>query len=269
MQRPLILVTNDDGIESRGLWAVVEAVLPLGEILVVAPDGQWSGAGRAYNSGGTHRIVPQEREIDARKIMAYAIDGSPALVIFRAVLELAPRRPALVVSGVNFGFNLGTDVTISGTVGAALEAASFGIPALAISLEMDPIHHLTGDGSADYSATMRSVRQFARHLLSGGLPPDVDILNINIPRSATPQTPWRLTRLFRGRYFVPRHRDGHEDADSPAYMPREDFSLVEADTDIWAVRVDHVVSVTPLSQDLTSRVDLTDVKACLQGKPAA
>jgi len=267
MQRPLILVTNDDGFDSKGLWAAVEAVLPLGEVLVVAPDRQWSGAGRAYTSGGTNRIVPLEREVSGQQITAYAVDGSPALVVFRAVLELAPRRPALAVSGVNFGFNLGTDVTISGTVGASLEAASFGIPALAISLEMDAAHHLAGDDAADYSATMNAAQRFARRLLADGLPPDVDVLNINIPRSATSQTPWRLTRLFRGRYFLPK--EGGSAGDGPTYVPMEDLSQVDPDTDVWAVRVDRVVSVTPLTQDLTSRVALSAVNACLRDKPAA
>ena len=267
MQRPLILVTNDDGIESKGLWAIAEALAPLGDILVVAPDRQWSGAGRAYTSNGTNRIIPLEREVGGQQITAYAVDGSPALAVFRAILELAPRRPALVVSGVNFGFNLGTDVTISGTVGASLEAASFGIPALAISLEMDAVHHLAGDDAADYSATMSAAQRFARRLLGDGLPPDIDVLNINIPRSATSQAPWRLTRFHRGRYFVPKEEG--RSPDGPSYEPITDFSQVDPGTDVWAVKVDGVVSVTPLSVDMTARVDFDAVDSSLRGQPAS
>ena len=267
MQRPLILVTNDDGIDSKGLWAVAEALAPLGEILVVAPDRQWSGAGRAYTSNGTNHIVSLEREVGGQQITAYAVDGSPALAVFRAVLELAPRRPALVVSGVNFGFNLGSDVTISGTVGASLEAASFGIPALAMSLEMDAIHHLAGDDAADYSVSMRTAQRFAGRLLADGLPPDVDVLNINIPRRATSETPWRLTRFHRGRYFVPKEQQSSRDR--PGYEPITDFSQVDPEADVWAVKVDGVVSVTPLSVDMTSRVDFHAVNSSLRVQPAS
>jgi 5'-nucleotidase len=266
MLRPLILVTNDDGIDAKGLWAAVEAVLPLGEVLVVAPSRQWSGAGRAYTRGDTGRIVSLEREINARQIRAYAIDASPALAVFRAVLELTQRRPALVVSGINFGYNLGTDVTISGTVGAALEAAAFSIPAMAVSLEMAPIHHLTGDDAADYAGAISIARQFAQRLLANGLPSGVEILSVNLPRSATPQTPWRLTRLFRGRYFLPR--EDSTASDGPSYVPMEDLSRVDPDSDVWAARVDGMVSVTPLTQDLTSRVDFRSVNASLHAEPA-
>jgi len=266
-QRPLILVTNDDGIDSKGLWVVAEALAPLGEILVVAPDRQWSGAGRAYMSDGTNRIVPLEREVGGQQIAAYAVDGSPALAVYRAVLELASRRPALVVSGINFGFNLGSDVTISGTVGASLEAATFGIPALAVSLEMDAVHHLAGDDTADYSAAMSAAQRFARCVLAGGLPTDVDVLNINVPRRATSQTPWRLTRFHRGRYFVPKEQKSSHGG--PGYEASTDFSQVDPATDVWAVKVDGVVSVTPLSVDMTSRVDFHAVNASLRGQPAS
>ena len=136
--RPLILVTNDDGIESRGLWAAVEAVLPLGEVFVVAADRQWSGGGRSmppYVTGALQRVA---RSVHGVQVTAYAVDASPALTVVHGVLELAPRPPALVVSGINYGTNLGTEVTISGTVGAALEGGAFGIPSLAVSLDMDP-----------------------------------------------------------------------------------------------------------------------------------
>jgi 5'-nucleotidase len=110
----------------------------------------------------------------------------------------------LVVSGVNFGANVSIEVTISGTVGAALEAAAFGIPALAVSLEMDPAYHLTGNDATDFTATKAFVWRFARQLLTYALPYDVDVLSVNIPADATPRTPWRLTHLSRRRYFAPQ-----------------------------------------------------------------
>jgi 5'-nucleotidase len=256
MQRPLILVTNDDGIDSEGLWAVVKAALPLGEVLVVAPDRQWSGGGRALSGTDAGHVVPRERQINGERVLAYAVDASPALAVVHAVLELAPRRPSLVVSGVNFGVNLGSDVTISGTVGAALEASTFGIPAMALSLEMDPRYHLTGDDAADYSVAMALIQQFGPRVFADGLPPDVNVLNINIPCDATVRTPWRLTRQYRGRYFVLLPREERsEHGPSFDYRPVDGLSPNDRDSDVWALTIDRIVAVTPLSLDLTSRVD--------------
>ena len=118
MQYPLILVTNDDGIQSPGLWAVAEALLPLGEVIVVAPDRQWSGAGRALPHDVTGKYYQEIRSIHGKQVVAYAVDGSPAQMVQHGVLEMTPRVPSLVVSGINSGANLSIEVTISGTVGA-------------------------------------------------------------------------------------------------------------------------------------------------------
>ena len=203
MEDPLILVTNDDGIDSPGLWAVAEAVSALGEVLVVAPDRQWSGGGRSMPVDVTGHVRNASRGVNGREVTGFAIDASPALAVDHGVIELAPRRPALVVSGVNFGANLGIEVTISGTVGAALETSASGIPALAVSLEMSPDHHLTGDAQADYTACRAFIRYFGDMLLEQSLPADVDVLNVNVPALATEETPWRLTRLSKHRYFLP------------------------------------------------------------------
>ncbi len=252
MERPLLLVTNDDGIDSLGLWAAVEAVLPLGEVLVVAPDRQWSGAGRAvpYDVTG---YIEQILLADSRDLQVYAVDASPAQAVDHAVLELAPRPISLVVSGINFGLNMGTDVTMSGTVGAALEAAAFGIPALAVSLEMDPAYHLSGDDAADYTVAIDYVRRFARWLLTHVLPHDIDVLNINVPAGATRDTAWRLTRLSRRRHFTPVAPNRAGGQGRIGYRMIEDVHHAEPDSDVWAVHVDRVVSVTPLSLDLTAR----------------
>jgi 5'/3'-nucleotidase SurE len=108
---------------------------------------------------------PGSRQVHGQCVTAYAVDASPALAVQHAVPELAERPLSLVVSGINFGLNLGTEVTISGTVGAALKAASFDIPALAVSLEMDPANYLTGDRLADYTVAMAYIQEFAWHQL--------------------------------------------------------------------------------------------------------
>jgi 5'-nucleotidase len=257
-------VTNDDGIDSDGLWAAVEAVLPLGAVLVVAPDRQWSGGGRSMPRHVTGRIRPAFEAIDGEWVTAYAVDASPALAVDHAVIELAPRPPAIVVSGINYGANLGIEVTISGTVGAALEASAFGIPAMAVSLEMDPHHHLTGDAEADYAASRAVIRQFAAFLLANRLPRDVDILNINVPAVATLETAWRLTHLSRRRYFLPIPPDRANGEGRPGYRLIDEPNRAEPDSDISSVMVDGIISVTPLSLDLTSRIDLNTAHYPLQ-----
>lgn len=255
MEMPLILVTNDDGIDSFGLWAAVEAVMPLGEVLVVAPDRQWSGGGRSMPPYVSGRMTPYVRWVNGERVAAWAVDASPALAVEHGLLELAPRRPALVVSGINLGLNLATEVTISGTVGAALEAAAFGLPALAVSLEMESSYHLSDGIQADYVAAQSFTQRFAWHLLSYGLPQSADVLNVNVPAVATSETPWRVTRLSRQRYFEPVAPNRAKGEGRPGYRVIRDPLQAEMDSDIWAVAVERAVSVTPLSLDLTARVD--------------
>jgi 5'-nucleotidase len=267
MIQPLILVTNDDGIASRGLWELVEAVLPLGEVLVVAPDRQWSGGGRSMPVDVTGHIEPASRIVNGTQVTAHQVDGSPALAVVHGVLELAVRRPALVVSGINFGANLGTEVTISGTIGAALEAGAFGIPSLAVSMEMDPEYHLTGDDTADYSAAKAMAQKFAWYLLSNEIEDkDVHAWNLNVPSDATPGTPWRLTCLARDRYYLPLAPDRANGQGRPGFKRVSSHTHLKRDSDIWAVKIDRVMSITPLSLDLTSRVDFCTLEPCLQAE---
>jgi 5'-nucleotidase len=266
---PLIIVTNDDGFESDGLWAVVEAVLPLGEVLVVAPDRQWSGAGRSMPPHVTGQLVESTLKIEGQTVRACAVDASPALAVVHAVIELAPRRPSLVVSGINSGANLGTEVTVSGTVGAALEAGAFGIPAMAVSLEMDPAYHLSGDDGADYRAAQAFTRLFSDRLLAHGMPYDVQALNINVPSDATSDTPWWLARLSRRRYYLPKAPDRANGQGRPGYVQLFQPEQAEFDSDVWAVLVDRVVSVTPLSLDLTSRTDFGALDSCFRDQSGA
>ncbi|HOT91200.1 MAG TPA: 5'/3'-nucleotidase SurE [Anaerolineae bacterium] len=267
MEKPLIVVTNDDGVESAGLWAAVEAVAPFGEVLVVAPDRQWSAAGRSMPRTVTGELNEQQREVYGGDVVrVYSVDATPALCVVHAMLELVPRQPALLISGINFGENVSTEITISGTVGAALEAAAFGVPALAVSLEMTVAEHLTGGEAKDYTAAQHFTALFARRMLDRALPYDVDVLNVNVPDNATPETPWRLARLSRQRYFLPLEPDRQNGNGRPGYTVRDDPHRVEPDSDVWALRVARVVSVTPLSLDMTSRADWGEVEERLRGR---
>src|SRR5512139_3571054 len=160
-----ILLTNDDGIQSPGLWAAAGALSELGYVHVVAPREQSSGAGRSLPGASDGIIRPQPLLVNGKTWEVYAVGGTPAQSVLYAVLEILPEPPALVVSGINYGENVGTGVTISGTVGAALEAASLGIPALAISLQTDVEHHLTNSEAVDFSTAAYFTSYFARLIL--------------------------------------------------------------------------------------------------------
>jgi 5'-nucleotidase len=255
---PLILITNDDGIESPGLLAAIGAVYDLGEILVVAPRYQQTGAGRSFpSSDGV--IHQQNVEVKGLTIPAFSIDGSPAQAVQYGLVELTPRLPDLLVAGINYGENVGSGVTISGTVGAVLEGAAFGIPSLAVSLEAPLEYHLSYSEDIEFGAAAFFTRLFARRLLSVALPPDVDALKIEVPQDATEETPWRLTRVSRQPYFypVPGNRTRLADRAPLGYEMRIDLDTLEEDSDIFALAQERVVAVSPLSLDLTSRVDFT------------
>ena len=257
-----ILLTNDDGIDSPGLWAAAAALEPLGFVTVVAPRQQWSGAGRSLPIQTEGRIVLQEITVAGRAWKAFAVDGSPAQAVLHALVELMPAYPDLIVAGINYGENVGSGVTISGTIGAALEGASFGIPGLAVSLQTDPSFHLTNSSDIDFAAAAHFTHQFAGLLLSHQRLPDVDVLKVEVPEDATPATAWRVTRLSRTRYYLPQKpaRANLGDKAKVGYSRQVETERVEPDSDVRAL-LDGVVSVTPLSLDITSRVDLPTIQA--------
>jgi len=152
MQTPQILLTNDDGIGSPGLWAAAAALSELGFVHVVAPRDQFSGGGRSLPSNSDGIIARREMVVNGKTWTVYSVGGSPAQAVLHGILEILPARPDLVVSGINYGENVGIGITISGTVGAAMESASIGIPSMAVSLETDRAHHLSYSTEVDFSA---------------------------------------------------------------------------------------------------------------------
>jgi len=262
----LILVTNDDGIESPGLWAAVEALLPLGKVVVAAPRDQQTSAGRSMPAVSDGRITTYPNDYGEQQVQAFAVGGTPAQSVLHAVLEILPELPALVVSGINYGENVGSGVTISGTVGAAIEAATLGIPALAVSLQMVTQDWYTYS-ALDFSAAAHFTARFARSVLAQGLPADADLLKIDVPLNATPRTAWRITRQSRHRYYIPYtlREGGLEERGSITTQIKVHPHEVEPDSDVQAIQFEQVVSVTPLSVDLTARVDFESLAARLSG----
>jgi 5'-nucleotidase len=266
MSRPLILVTNDDGIASPGLAAAAAALDALGDLLIVAPLNQQTSMGRSRSQRGERdgRITKATVSFGPRRWDGFAVNATPALTVEYGLQALASRPVQLLVSGINYGENVGTCVTASGTIGAALEGAERGIRALAVSLETPEAHYYEHDQTTDFQTARHFLHLFAGASLSRPWPPDVDVLKIEIPAEATPQTSWRITRQDRFAYYRPVRNEGQIAIDQPNQMTYKvaKGQFVQEGTDTYAL-AHGLVSVTPLSLDLTSRVALGEVEALL------
>src|ERR687883_435284 len=186
----MILVTNDDGVDSPGLSALARALRQVDDICVIAPNRNGTAAGHTKTLDRPLRVT--RIVLPASRLSAYSSDGSPSDCVALAFLGLAPQRPALVVSGINTGPNMGSDITYSGTVSAAMEGVVSGVPAIAVSL-------------ADYyewdfrfAATFAA--RLAKRVLREGLASDV-LLNVNVPRGLRKDIKGvQVTRLGRREY---------------------------------------------------------------------
>lgn len=255
--KPLILLTNDDGIRSPGLWSAAEALSPLGYVTVAAPREQASGSGRSMPFSSEGSIRREQVQVRGQEWTVFAVAGSPAQTVQHGIMELMPRVPDLIVAGINYGENVTTSVTISGTVGAAMEGAAFGAPAIAVSLETDREHHLSYSEVVDFAVAAHFAERFARLILERGLPEGIDLIKIDVPAGATRSTPWKVTHLEPSRYYVPK-QPTRERIEGPGRMDYEvilDFDHLQAGSDAYVLRVERQVSVTPLTLDMTARVE--------------
>jgi 5'-nucleotidase len=262
-RRRLILVTNDDGVASPGLLAAVRCVLDLGEVWIVAPRVQQSGSGRSFPA---HKVEAQESTltVDGIAVPAFALDTSPAQAVRHGLLRFVPRQPDLAIAGINYGENVGATITISGTIGAAIETASFGIPTLAASLETEKQYHFGQSTKVDFSTAAVFVRRFAQWMLAHGLPSGVDIFKLDVPGAAKPDTPWRITRVSRQSYWVsPVVVDEQGKKHLRSYVRHIDLDQLEPDSDVHAIALDKVVSLSPLTIDLTANVNLSELEHTL------
>lgn len=245
----LILLTNDDGIYAPGIGAIREELERIGghDVWAVAPDRERSASGHAITM--YRPLFPLKAEIPGAKTPCYSVTGTPADSAKLAIEALLPRRPDLVISGINRGANLGTDLFYSGTVAAALEGPILGIPAIAASLDSWT--------SSDYSAAAHFTAQLALKVLAEGLPAGT-LLNVNIP--AVPREQIKGVRATRmGRRLYRDQWDKRTDPRGRTYfwLAGELMELDnEADTDVVAVEQGYI-SVTPVQLDLT-RYDQMD-----------
>jgi 5'-nucleotidase len=249
--RPLILLTNDDGIHSPGLAALARSVGDLGDILIVAPHQQQSAMGRSLAGSGV--IQPVQLDLGFSPLGAFSVEGTPALAVRTAIAILAGRRINLAVAGINYGENIGIGITISGTLGAAIEAACYDITSLAISLETDVAHHFTHSNAVDFTVAALYARRALIRALQDGMPTDINVLKVDIPCDANPDTPWRLTRLTRQRYFestLVQTESGQ--LRFSGYRLAINLDNLEPDSDAYALLVDRIVAVCPLTIDLSA-----------------
>ncbi len=168
--RPLILVTNDDGISAKGIRSLASAMEPFGEIVVIAPDSAQSGMGHAITINHPLRL---ESSYLFGENVAYACSGTPVDCVKLGIYEVLHKKPDLVVSGINHGANTSTNVLYSGTMSAAVEGAMEGIPSIGFSL-------CSFDSNADFGVSKQVVNTVVREVLSKGLPKEI-CLNVNIP----------------------------------------------------------------------------------------
>jgi 5'/3'-nucleotidase SurE len=248
------------------LWAAAEALAPLGFVHVVAPRVQQTSMGRALPRESDGIIEARTLTVNGKEWQVYAVGGSPAQAFLHGYYEVLGFKPDLVVSGINYGENVASGITISGTVGAALEAATLGIPALAVSLETPVSQHFNLSPDVDFSVAGYFTRYFAEKLLNIEMPFDVGVLKVDVPNDATPETPWVVTRQSRTRYFyaLPADPEVAQGSRKLRYEVRLEQDGAEPDSDLHVVKTERKVSVTPLSFDLTARVDLGDFAKLLQ-----
>lgn len=226
MNPPLLLVTNDDGVDAAGIRALLAELKSIGDTFVVAPDREVSACGQS---------LTLSRPVDAREVepRVFSVDGTPADCVHLAIDRLLPRRPDLVVSGINRGANLGEDVFYSGTVGGAREGVFYGVPALAMSLATR--------GGADFGPAAAIAARLARLVLERGLPGGT-LLNVNVPLGE-PSRAVITVQGRRGQVALPEApAGGAADPTWPGEARLTDYEAVQLG----------LVSVTPLHTDTTS-----------------
>jgi 5'-nucleotidase len=247
--RPKILVTNDDGFSSAGLIALAEALGEIGDVTVVAPDHDQSGVGHSVTIKSPVRVA----RVAERSVPTYRCSGTPADCVVVGAYDLCGGTPALVLSGINRGANLGDDVNYSGTVAAAFEGTIVGVPSIAVSLAAtwpDPAREHHWDTAAQIAV------RAARDVLTNGLP-RLTLLNVNVPNVA-PHDLRGIRWVRQGRKVYRDRVERRADPRGGAYFwlwGSFDPSNIVEGTDLAAVR-DGYASVTPITLDRTDHDEL-------------
>jgi 5'/3'-nucleotidase len=242
-KRPLILVTNDDGITAPGIRALVKCVSELGDVVVVAPDSPQSGMGHAITIMEPLRL--DESDYFGPDILAYQCSGTPADCVKLAIDKVLDRRPDLLVSGINHGSNSSINVIYSGTMSAAVEGAIDGMQAIGFSL-------LDYAMDADFNRSMDVVTKVCKRVLEHQLPPDT-LLNVNIPKSNGEELKGiKVCRQAKAKW-VEEFDERTDPYRRKYYWLTGKFTQLDhgEDTDEWALQNGYA-SVVPVQFDLTA-----------------
>jgi 5'-nucleotidase len=240
-----ILITNDDGVNAPGLLALAQAMRALGEITILAPDRNWSASGHVKTMHRPLRVRPVKLADGSE---ALASDGAPSDCVALAILGVVKHKIDLVVSGINPNSNIGHDVTYSGTVTAAMEAAIWRLPGIAVSLH-SPANHLE---LLDYGPAARVALRIARQVVQSGLPEGV-LLNVNVPYLPEEEMKGTLVTRQGQRVYRDELVERMDPHGSPYYwIGGEAPTGVAVDgTDFGALEAGYV-SITPLQLDLSA-----------------
>ena len=244
MKKPLILVTNDDGITAPGLRALIKVMKQIGEVIVVAPDSPQSGMGHAITIDNTLYSKKVIIDKDEGAPSEYSCSGTPADCVKLALQEILDRKPDICVSGINHGSNSSINVIYSGTMSAAIEAGSEGVPAIGFSL-------CDYSWDADFSHSLKSVKKIVQEALEHGIPSGT-VLNVNIPKSNDEPSGIKICRQARANW-----KEKFDKRMSPTgkdyYWLTGEFELLDKgeDTDEWAL-AQGFVSIVPTQFDLTA-----------------
>lgn len=242
-KKPLILVTNDDGISAPGIRALIDVMKQLGDVVVVAPDSPQSAMGHAITINNT--LFINKVNFDSEVKEEYSCSGTPVDCVKLAVNEILKQKPDLCVSGINHGSNSSINVIYSGTMSAAVEAGIEGIPAIGFSL-------LDYDWNADFEPIKNSIKTIASQVLENGLPDGV-ILNVNFPKLKENELKGikicRQAKAFWKEEFDKRKTPQGKDY----YWLTGEFINQDngEDTDEWAL-ANGFISVVPVQFDLTA-----------------
>jgi 5'-nucleotidase len=250
-----ILITNDDGVNSSGIMAAKKAVEDLGKIDVVAPATQQSGIGHALTLFEPIRVTATHLPDGSE---AFSVSGTPTDAVIVGIYELTESKPDLVISGINIGENLGkSELSTSGTIGAAMEAAVHGVPAIAVSLQVTrgDIKFHDGHVDVDFRHSAKILYTVAKKIIDKGLPSGVDFLNLNIP-SHPSSDKIKLTRLGERMYKI--HIKKRLDPRGRPYywIDGDPIENDEFGTDVHVLKEERNATITPISLDCTSKLEL-------------
>lgn len=266
----MIFLTNDDGIQSPGLKASVQGVLGLGRIIVAAPLKQQTAMSRSIVGDRKAKLEPVAFDVAGNVIEAYTCDCSPALIVQMAYSILfREQKPDLTVSGINYGENIGSNVHVSGTVGAAFEAASHGTPALAFSKQTDTDSHFEYT-EQDWRPSIFFVNQFASKILAKGFPKNTNVLKIDIPAEANEKTACEIAEISDQPYyqiFLESPTLESKISDFQVHI-KYDKERLSKNSDIYVLAEKKHVAVCPMRFDDHNGFDLSAMQYLLTSSSA-